>query len=73
MAIKIIKDGPDPSVVKEVVCDNCGATLEYAPIDVRHRDYVDYGGDYDTSYWIDCPKCSANSVLAGLDCKRKTT
>jgi hypothetical protein len=21
---------------------------------------VDYGGDSDTSYWINCPKCNAN-------------
>jgi len=60
MVIKVIKEGPDPSVVKQVVCSHCGATLEYTPIDVQQRSYTDYGGDSDTSYWINCPKCSSH-------------
>jgi hypothetical protein len=35
MAIRIIDPGPHKSVVKEVICQNCGATLEYTPADVQ--------------------------------------
>ena len=64
MAIKVIKDGPDTSVVKQVVCNHCGATLEYTPIDVQQRSYMDYGGDTATSYWINCPKCNNHIPVA---------
>jgi hypothetical protein len=63
MAIEVIDDKPDPSVVKELVCKKCGARLRYVPLDVRQTTHVDYGGGSDTYYWIDCPRCkNANSV-----------
>lgn len=62
--VKVVKDGPDPSVVKQVVCGKCGAALEYIPLDVKERSYTDYGGDSDTTYWINCPKCS-NHISVG--------
>lgn len=55
--VKIVNLEPHPTVVKEIVCPNCGATLSYVPQDVQKRSYVDYGGDSDTSYWIVCPNC----------------
>ena len=37
MAVKVIDPTPDPKVVKRVSCENCGARLEYVPLDVQHR------------------------------------
>jgi len=57
MAIKIIKKGPDKSVVKRCVCGNCGATLEYTPNDVKFKTYKDYGGGSDNYEEFNCPSC----------------
>jgi DNA-directed RNA polymerase subunit RPC12/RpoP len=56
--IKIIDIGPHQSVVKEVVCSNCGATLQYTPADVKENTYTDYGGGSDTYHEIQCINCS---------------
>ncbi len=58
MAIEVLDDKPDPSVLRIVICKNCGRKLRYAPIDVQSRVVTDYSGDSDTIYWIDCP-CKA--------------
>ena len=58
MVVKVIDPGPDPSVVKRVVCRHCGAKLEYVPKDVTERLISDYGGGSDMYYWIDCPQCN---------------
>lgn len=55
---RIIDEGPDPSVVKQVVCPNCGVKLEYVPKDTRHVNRSDYTGGVDTYLILDCPKCS---------------
>jgi DNA-directed RNA polymerase subunit RPC12/RpoP len=55
--VKVISTGPDQSVVKRVVCRNCGATLEYVPRDIQSRSYTDYGGDSNIDYYINCPPC----------------
>ena len=55
--IKIIDDKPHPTVVKQVVCRNCGCTLEYTPNDVQKYVHHDYGGGSDTVYHINCLKC----------------
>lgn len=34
MAVVVVDKGPDPSVVKRVICQNCGAKLEYTPRDI---------------------------------------
>ena len=57
MTIEIINEEPDPSVLKEVICSNCGVKLRYAPVDVKHDTHYDYGGGSDTYSWIKCPKC----------------
>lgn len=57
MAIVIINEKPAPHVVKQVVCYNCGVTLEYTPNDTRKVVYYDYGGGADACKVIDCPKC----------------
>ncbi len=56
--IKIIDDKPHHSVVRQVICRNCGVTLEYTPNDVLERKVSDYGGGTDTYRWLSCPKCT---------------
>lgn len=55
--IEIVDEKPDPEVVREVVCQNCGVKLRYVPNDVKERNYLDYSGTPDITQWIDCPKC----------------
>ena len=58
MTVKVIKSEPNPKVVKEVVCRNCGVTLEYVPNDIKKYKSYDYTGDCDINYYIDCPSCN---------------
>lgn len=59
MAVVIIDDIPDPSVVKRVICKKCGCTLQYVPNDVRTYTTSDYTGGKDTYRYIGCAKCRA--------------
>lgn len=61
--VGIVDEGPDPSVVKQVVCRGCGAKLEYVPNDVKEQHGRDYSGGPDGCEWIDCPKCSKQVIL----------
>lgn len=63
MAIQVIDKGPHKSVVKEVVCTNCGATLAYTPSDVYTQVVRDYGGGADDVSTIRCPQCEHNQVV----------
>jgi DNA-directed RNA polymerase subunit RPC12/RpoP len=56
--IRVIDDKPHPSIVKQVICRNCGSTLEYTPNDVTIDWSTDYTGSRDASNYINCPKCS---------------
>jgi hypothetical protein len=56
--VTIVNKGPHPSVVKEVICRNCGSTLSYTPVDLVSVTARDYGGGCDTSHHIVCPSCS---------------
>jgi len=56
--VTIVNKEPHSSVVKEVICRNCGATLSYVPMEVKEKTYKDYGGGSDTERWIDCPNCN---------------
>lgn len=58
--IKVIDPGPHHSVVKEVICRNCGAKLKYAPVDVESK-RVSCMGDVEVVYFIKCP-CCGNDV-----------
>ena len=60
MTIQVVDKGPHKSVVKEVVCQHCGATLSYAPVDIHSRTVSDYGGGSDTLNTIHCPQCEHN-------------
>ena len=44
MVVRIIDPNPHPSVVKQVLCRNCGVKLEYTPADVSKRTVTDYTG-----------------------------
>lgn len=55
--MRIISTTPHPSVVKEVICKHCGATLEYVPADIQERRISDYTGGTDIVYFINCPSC----------------
>ena len=55
--VRVISTTPHPSVVKEVVCKNCGSLLEYVPKDIQNKTVKDYGGGSDTYYFITCPPC----------------
>lgn len=55
--VKIVDETPDPSVVKRVVCRNCGCKLEYVPADIKEDYSSDYTGGKDYYDYIECPKC----------------
>jgi DNA-directed RNA polymerase subunit RPC12/RpoP len=59
--VKVIKTEPDKSVTKEIICKNCGSTLEYTPNDV-YRDYFDGKQVYD---FIKCPACTYEVRVKG--------
>lgn len=62
--VKIVDHVPDRSVVKQIVCKNCGVKLEYLPIEVKSRSGTDYGGGPDGCTWIDCPKCEKTVIIS---------
>ena len=61
--VDVLDEGPDPSVVKRVVCKFCGATLQYVPRAVLERNGTDYGGGPDGEEWIVCPRCNKKVIL----------
>lgn len=63
MAVRIVEEKPDPSVVKQAICRSCGVKVEYLPIDIKSRHGTDYGGGPDGAEWVDCPKCQKQIVL----------
>lgn len=56
--VRIVEEQPDPSVVKHVVCGNCGRKLEYVPADVKKDYSSDYLGGKDYYNYIRCPGCN---------------
>ena len=61
--VKVISIEPHPDVVKQVVCKNCGSTLEYTPQDIFVKTWVDYGGDTNKTQYIECPTCKIGIVI----------
>lgn len=58
--VTVVSTAPHPSVIKEAICRNCGATLNYVPKDIQSQYYRDVlGGGGDTEYWINCPPCGS--------------
>lgn len=64
--VKVISTVPHKSVVKEVVCKHCGATLEYTPNDVVENHWKDYSGDSNITQFIVCPNCSKEAIIRVL-------
>lgn len=56
--VTVVSTQPHPSVVKEIICRNCGSTLQYVPRDVKEKYVSDYTGDKDLVRYIECPTCS---------------
>ena len=61
--VKIIDPTPCRTVVKAIVCQNCGVKLEYVPKDVRRRDGKDYSGGADGHTYIKCPGCNKKVII----------
>lgn len=57
VTIQIINEEPDPCVIKEVLCLNCGVKLSYVPADINWKTYTSYS-DTDSVKTITCPKCN---------------
>jgi hypothetical protein len=64
MTVKIIKLKPHREVAKQIVCRECGATLEYVPNDVKSYHGTDYGGGPDGCTWVNCPNCKKRAIIA---------
>jgi len=60
--IRVIGRGA-PEVVKQTICCNCGAVLEYTPNEIKERNREDYSGGADGCTYIKCPDCSQPVVL----------
>jgi DNA-directed RNA polymerase subunit RPC12/RpoP len=56
--VTVVNSAPHPSVVKEVICRKCGATLSYVPQDVMIDMTTDYPGSHNEWPYIKCPLCS---------------
>lgn len=63
--VTVVSTNPHPSVVKETICRNCGATLSYVPADVKKRVERDYGGGSDVIHFIKCPPCGHEVHVKG--------
>lgn len=63
--VTVVSTVPHPSVVKEVVCRNCGATLNYVPKDIKERIEGDYTGGRDVYRYIECPPCGNQVSVKG--------
>lgn len=55
MAVEII--GEDENLKRKVMCRNCGAVLEYLPVDTKSRHVSDYSGDSERECYVECPRC----------------
>ncbi len=62
MAIKVINRKPHKSVVKRLICEECGVTLEYTPKDMVLKNYS-CCGSLESDYFIKCPECNYETVV----------
>lgn len=63
--VTVVSTIPHKSVVKETICKNCGATLQYVPNDIQSHTYKDISGCSDTDYFILCPPCGHKVIVKG--------
>ena len=64
--MRILEIKPDKSVAKTIICQNCGAKIEYVPNDVRLLwSGTDISGGPDGAKGFTCPvtSCSSNIVV----------
>jgi hypothetical protein len=61
--VEIVSIQPHPSVSKECICRNCGATLRYVPVDIKEKKEYDYTGDCDLVNYIVCPNCATDVTV----------
>ena len=59
MAVRVIDETPDPSVVRKATCRRCGARLEFVPLDIQNGVDIDYTGDRGPYAFVRCPKCKS--------------
>ena len=62
MAVRVVNPEPDKSVIKQVICQNCGATLEYVPRDVQSKT-VYCMTESESITFIECPQCNTTVEL----------
>jgi len=61
--VRVVQRKPAKEVKKRIVCQGCGATLEYVPNDVEKVSGEDYGGGPDGREYIICPDCKKQVVI----------
>jgi hypothetical protein len=61
--VKIIKKAPHKDVRKQIVCRECGATLEYVPNEVKSYHGTDISGGPDGCAWVNCPSCDKPAII----------
>lgn len=55
--VKIFNPEPDESVVKTIICRECGVKLQYVPYEVMNYTNRYYDGTSVDIRYIDCPNC----------------
>lgn len=65
MAVEIVDPTPNPRIVREKSCYNCGVRLRYVPNDIKRGVDTDYAGGRDPYYYIDCPNCNKQVRVRG--------
>lgn len=54
----------DKSIAKRCTCKQCGAVVEYYPIEVSKYSGRDISGGPDGRTWIECPACHKDITLS---------
>ena len=62
--MKVVDSNPHPSVIKYVVCKNCGATLECVPNDIKRKIVTDYAGGKDVYDVVTCCVCNKDNYVS---------
>lgn len=63
--VTVVSTQPHASVIREIICRNCGSTLQYVPKDIKERTVSDYTGDRDIVRYIECPECNDHVTVKG--------
>ena len=62
MTVKVIHHGEQE--LRRLVCDRCGAVLEFARADVQSEPQYNDNGEYaGERRWIDCPQCCSQALV----------